>query len=509
MVGALRSAGTPSAQALTSLDRATLEAAKGSYEHGALPTRLERAQLLLQGTEAIHLPLSELPDELRSAARALMGDSDGITGRRLLGLLEATNVEPASLSALPALAEVLHERLAHEEMLKGRLALGPMTTKLSAGNAARWFAAATAEIRGENAAEPIDDAGAARLVKLTRQLMLTAGGDPLVARFFDFAVEDLYRAPGLTDDAIAELAEFRRLIQRSGPQERRAPTTELSKAAARIAERALLNDTQRAAIDAVDARNAPRVAAARATVLELIKPWGFGEADLDRTIDHLKHRAATTIQFYPDKEVPGGGSVTDRLLADPRVKNHFETGISNGEPRPRRGPTRIDWEREIFDGVYDTHPLIPEERPKYGGLSALNSPRGNGGDRYGPCFFVLRQDVKHRTTFTPFDSSGAVATDVTTHNSFEILLQQIHGKDPRYLRSIFQLARGEAVPPNTYYSESYIEAQLHGALDLARDVESIVVWTAYLKSPYGLKLAELAEQIGVPIKYTDQVAFHD
>lgn len=135
------------------------------------------------------------------------------------------------MSALPALAEVLHERLAHEEMLKGRLALGPMTTKLSAGNAARWFAAATAEIRGEDAAEPIDDAGAARLVKLTRQLMLTAG-DPLVARFFDFAVEDLYRAPGLTDDAIAELAEFRRLIQRSGPQERRAPTTELSKAAA-------------------------------------------------------------------------------------------------------------------------------------------------------------------------------------------------------------------------------------------------------------------------------------
>lgn len=281
MVGALRSGGAPGGHGL---DRVALEAAKGSYEHGPLPARLERAQLLLEGTEAVHLPLSALPDELRSEARALLGDSDGITGQRLLKLLEATNAEPASMSVLAALAELLHERLAHEEMLKGRLALGPMTAKLSAGDAARWFAAATAEIRGENAAEPIDDVGAARLVKLTRQLMLTAGGDPLVARFFDFSVEDLYRAPGLTDDAIAELAEFRRLIQRSGPQQRRAPNTELSKAAARIAERELLNDTQRAAIDAVDARNAPRVAPAREAVLELIKPWGLGEADLDRTI---------------------------------------------------------------------------------------------------------------------------------------------------------------------------------------------------------------------------------
>lgn len=494
------------------LDRTALDKAKSADEASGLAARLVGAYSRLMGAETILVVLADVPDDLKNAAKALSGSDAGITGQQLMTALETPSaVDPKLLAALPALAELVHEQLGREEMLKGTLAQGVPAKRMSQAEVARWFAAAVADIRGEGGSEPIDEVGATQLIKLTKKLMLNFGGGLITRSFFDDAVKDLHGAPGLSDDAIGLLAKFRTLIQPGRTSHTRSDQGALvaiDMAARRAAERTFLNETQAAAVDGVEARNKDRIAAARTNVIAAIAPWGFGEVDLDKTLAYLKRYAPVTIQFHPDKQVPGGGAVIDKMLEAPAYKNQFETKISGGSLGPTAGSSRDGWEKTIFDGKYHTHPLIPEERPKYGGLSALNSPKGNGGDWYGSCFFELRQDVKFRTTFTPKNSSGAKTLDVTAIDSLEILLDQVRERDPKYLKSMFEVARGDRASITQAYGGNYIEAQIHGTLDLTRDVEFIVVDAKYLTTPYGAKLEALAEKIGATIKFTDKTKFY-
>ena len=88
-----------------------------------------------------------------------------------------------------------------------------------------------------------------------------------------------------------------------------------------------------------------------------------------------------------------------------------------------------------------------------------------------------------------------------------MLLKQIVDNDPEYLKQLFAVAKGEKVSGTKNYSGNYIEAQTHGSVDLARDVEFVVVDKGLMSNAYGQKLQQLAEKIGATVKYTDQSKF--
>jgi hypothetical protein len=266
-----------------------------------------------------------------------------------------------------------------------------------------------------------------------------------------------------------------------------------------------LNASQANALRNVRERCLPRVAAARAGLMERL---GVSAAELDDTGVHLRDRAPVIMQFRPERHPPlGGPALIDSFLAEPVYKNQFQTMTSCGTFAPFPGQCRDEWERTLFGGAYHEHELIPEERPKYGGFSALADPGGSSCWSYGRCFFELRHEVKAHTTFCPVDSSYCGAEQVCTIDTWEILLDLVAWVDPEFARDVVTVAAGGEPDQVRHYRGSFIEAQVHGDVDLRRDVEHLVIGLEYVSTEYEEKLLELAELIGAPVKYTDKTRF--
>ena len=227
--------------------------------------------------------------------------------------------------------------------------------------------------------------------------------------------------------------------------------------------------------------------------------FGYTAADLQKTLDFIRMMAHAQIQFSPDKALPPGPDgkmrfMIDGLLADGTYKNQFETRVSSGYLGPDGGSARDGWEQTNFLGGYNTTPLVPPQRPKYGALNAANTPDA-GAKQYGTSSLVLRESIKSRTTFTPDDSALADPNKVGTAESFEHVLNYC---DDNGLRAIVDAALGR---PQTTSHRRYVEAQIHGPLELNKDVSEIIADSRYKGTPYEPKLRELATQNGVPLKW--------
>ena len=159
---------------------------------------------------------------------------------------------------------------------------------------------------------------------------------------------------------------------------------------------------------------------------------------------------------------------------DGRFKSQFETDRSSGLYDP---DIRARREAEMYGYPKD---LPPPERPIYGYLGGVTDEAGavNG---YGPVTFVLKKDVRARTTFTSEDSlsAGLVPSPVNQPNSLSLKLPYSLG-DYRNER-IFGLS-DDIRTWDTYYWE----AQVHGGVSLD-DVEKIEIWYG---DPTELKLAK-------------------
>lgn len=164
----------------------------------------------------------------------------------------------------------------------------------------------------------------------------------------------------------------------------------------------------------------------------------------------LPSRARITLNFHPDRVV-GGVPILQAMRASGRYRSQFETGTSNGGLTAFPGGDRWRWEHEIFGGAYDDAPV--DERPKYGGLRLR--PGGMGAaPRFGSAFFVLDPAVLERATFC-YPDSALGATHVATARRFDL--------DP-----LPDIGPVDAL-------DGYVEAHVHGPVDLAADVEAIVL----------------------------------
>jgi len=183
-----------------------------------------------------------------------------------------------------------------------------------------------------------------------------------------------------------------------------------------------------------------------------------------------------TLHFHPDRLVGGAGGVPilEVMARDRLYRSQFETGTSNGGLTAHEGGDRWLWESRMFGGVYDGRP--PAARPKYGSLNFRRRLVG-GSPRFGSAHLRMAVPTLGRTTFCYPDSvfvpeHFGVATRVSTL----VAMAEADDKEPL---------------------DDYIEAHVHGPLDLARDVEALVLDPCYRGTP----VEELAGALGCPVEW--------
>jgi hypothetical protein len=154
-----------------------------------------------------------------------------------------------------------------------------------------------------------------------------------------------------------------------------------------------------------------------------------------------------TLHFHPDRLV-GGVPILEQMARDGVYRSQFETGTSNGGLTAYPGGDRWRWESRMF-----------------------------GSPRFGSAHFRLTWGALTRTTFCYPDS----------------FLEPSHFGTVGRMSGLVKLAEAAAADP----LDDYIEAQVHGAVDIARDVEALVLDPCYRATP----VEDLARQLGCPVEW--------
>jgi hypothetical protein len=211
--------------------------------------------------------------------------------------------------------------------------------------------------------------------------------------------------------------------------------------------------------------------------------------------------ARITVSFHPDRLLADGRTVAEHLTGDGVYRSQFETGISNGGLTAYPGGDRERWEHRMFAGAYP--PEVTAGRPVYGGLNLAGHLDG-ASPRFGSCYLVLRPEVTTRATFSHGDSvtePTVVGTADTFGKIWAALLEQagrtgsalgLPADDPQAWAAALTRPRtgaGRAL-------DDYVEAQIHGGVTLAADVEAVVADPSFAGTPTAAHLATVA-----PLRY--------
>ena len=179
-----------------------------------------------------------------------------------------------------------------------------------------------------------------------------------------------------------------------------------------------------------------------------------------------------TLNFHPDR-LARGLPLLEALAQDGVYHSQFVTGTSNGGLTAHPGGDRWRWESRIFGGAYDD--AAPHERPVYGALNFRRQVVG-AAPRFGSSHFRLTGEPLARATFCYPDSAA----------------EPVHFG---VAAGMSLIARAEADEQDAL--NDYIEAQVHGGVDLARDVEALVLDASYRDTP----VEAAARLLPVPVEW--------
>jgi Protein of unknown function (DUF3626) len=273
-------------------------------------------------------------------------------------------------------------------------------------------------------------------------------------------------------------------------------------------ERALAHVADRASLASTSARS---------TICRILARHGLAEVVAQTLIDTLTEQTRVTLNFHPDRLRPDGVTVAEGLLHDGLYRSQFATGVTNGSPTAFPGGERDRWEERLFGRAYHENNTgaTSHERPKYGAFNVMSHADG-GSPRFGSCYFELSRGTLPRCTFTWGDSHqgpehvGTIACfepvlaawleAVEATGSALGLMNLDAPKLVSRLGTSESLRRsGTGRPPGRALDE-YIEAQVHGPLVLARDVEALVIDPAFDGTQTGEHLATIASRYGITLR---------
>jgi len=207
----------------------------------------------------------------------------------------------------------------------------------------------------------------------------------------------------------------------------------------------------------------------------------------------LQRSARVTLNFHPDRAA-GDLLTLEAMVRDGAYRSQFETGTSNGGLTAHPGGNRWLWEERLFGGAYNDAPL--SERPKYGALNHRRQSIG-GAPRFGSAHLRLAEHTLDRTTFC-FPDSFMEPTDFGTAHHFD-LLRLVHAFDAAHGDRAVVSHDGllDVDLGGTDPLDGYIEAHVHGTVDLANDVEAVVLDPCYRET----RIESTAAQLGIPVEW--------
>ncbi|MFE9433473.1 DUF3626 domain-containing protein [Streptomyces sp. NPDC006640] len=192
-----------------------------------------------------------------------------------------------------------------------------------------------------------------------------------------------------------------------------------------------------------------------------------GSAPRERALRHVEALSSgaaidptlrLTLNFHPDRSAHGV-PVLDALARDGVYRSQFVTGTSNGGLTAHPGGDRWRWESRIFGAAYDT--AASAERPVYGGLDFRRQVVG-AAPRFGSSHFRLTGAALRRATFCYPDSAAEPSAFGVASRMSLVELAEADDRDAL---------------------DDYVEAQVHGPVVLARDVEALVLDPSYRGTP--------------------------
>ena len=198
----------------------------------------------------------------------------------------------------------------------------------------------------------------------------------------------------------------------------------------------------------------------------------------------LDRSLRVTLNFHPDR-VLDGATVVEWLARDGVYRSQFETGTSNGGLTAHPGGARWRWEQRIFGHAYDDAPVA--ERPKYGALNHRRRSLG-AAPRFGSAHLRLTEATLDRSTFC-FPDSVFEPTAMATADRFD-LLRVVDLFDARELTDEVEATEGGLL-------DDYVEAHVHGTVELAGDVEAVVLDPSFRGTP----IEDQAGSLGVPVEW--------
>jgi hypothetical protein len=237
----------------------------------------------------------------------------------------------------------------------------------------------------------------------------------------------------------------------------------------------------------------------------------------EQLIAGVRGRGRLTLNFHLDRLLADGRTVAAALANEGRYRSQFETGISNGSRTAFAGGERDRWEEALFGGAYQTPDVRLGDRPKYGGLNLLDHPDG-ACPRFGSCHVRLREEVLSRATFC-FGDSHLGPKDFGLIDVFEPVLAAllvatadtgvslgVAGMDTTTLVQALMRHREHAADSRTSAEagralDDYIEAQIHGDVDLDHDVEAMVIDPSFRETPTGEVLERIARRYGFALHW--------
>jgi hypothetical protein len=216
-------------------------------------------------------------------------------------------------------------------------------------------------------------------------------------------------------------------------------------------------------------------------------PWA------ERAVEHvagsatggpLERSLRVTLNFHPDR-LTDGKTVLERLACDGVYRSQFETGTSNGGLTAHPGGDRWRWEQRMFGHAYDDAPA--GERPKYGALNHRQRRIGAAA-RFGSAHLRLSETVLDRSTFC-FPDSVFEPTHMATAGRFD-LIRLADRFDAQERTDEVEATEGGVL-------DDYIEAHVHGIVELESDVEAVVLDPCYA----GTAIEDQAGALGVPVEW--------
>ena len=251
-------------------------------------------------------------------------------------------------------------------------------------------------------------------------------------------------------------------------------------------------------VEAVSARQSSR---ARDALIGILQRTGLEAAALDEAMQAVRDHARVVLHFHPDRLNSEGLSVVEALLQEGLYRSQFETGLSSGSLTAFPGGERDSWEERLFGGAYQARGVSLSERPKYGALELIRYADGPA-PRFGSCYLVLHRAVSERCSFTYGGSQSPLALEhsgtlAAMDCVMAALLEEVAKgegalgiNDLTVAGLLARLSDGLSspypVPAMRQMGrslDSFIEAQVHGAVELGPDVEWLVADPAFQGTP--------------------------